>query len=659
MNMTEKLADTVRMLAADTIQKANSGHPGMPLGTADYAVALWANHMQFNPEDPRWLNRDRFVLSAGHGSALLYSLLHLFGYDVTMEDLKSFRQWGSRTAGHPEYGHLPGVESTTGPLGQGFAMGVGMAAAAKMAQAKFNKEHYPLIDHHIYSIAGDGCMMEGIASEAASLAGHLKLDNIIYFYDSNRITIEGSTDLAFSEDVAQRFQSYNWQVWDIDGHNYEEIEQAVAEAKSFKGKPKLIICRTHIAYKTPHMQDKSASHGSPLGEEEIRETKKILGLPEDEKFYIPRDAAAFARERVEKKKEQWKKWQEMYKAWQRQYPELSRELDACMEKPVPEDLFRQLTAELPDKDEATRVSSGAIIQKLAKLTPFITGGSADLEPSVKALIKGDRSVSAEDFSGRNLHFGIREHAMGAVMNGIALYGLAIPYGATFLVFSDYMRPTIRLSALMKIQTLYIYTHDSVFLGEDGPTHQPVEQLGSLRIMPNLQVIRPADAFETAAAWDMALRKKDGPTALILSRQNVPQLKRENGEHVMKGAYAVKDCTEPDVILLASGSEVHTALGAAEILERSSVKCRVVSVPCLEVFSKQNENYQESLIPKGFEKVAALEASLTRDWDRYVSKGGLFIGLDDFGHSAPAKVLAEKYGFTPEAVAEKIQNTLLR
>ncbi|MDQ7826811.1 MAG: transketolase [Candidatus Eremiobacteraeota bacterium] len=655
---TQQLAHTVRLLAADGVQKANSGHPGMPMGTADMAAVLWQGFLHFDPDDPLWLNRDRFVLSAGHGSMLLYSLLHLFGFAVTLDDLKSFRQWHSRTPGHPEKGCLPGVECTTGPLGQGFGMGVGMALAAKVMANRFNTGDFSLINHRIYGIVSDGDLMEGISAEAASLAGHLKLDNLLYLYDSNRISIEGSTDLAFTEDVGKRFEAYGWKVFHADGHNLRELFEVTGKALEDRTAPKLIVCRTHIARWSPAMEDKAESHGSPLGAEEIKATKKVLGWPQDKDFYIPDEVAAFCRKRVDELKALHCAWKTQYAAWRKEHPDLAEKLDGALKKELPGELEKTLIENLPDKDEATRVSSGAVIQKIGKLIPFVMGGAADLEPSVKCHIKGAGSLKPGDFSGRNIHFGIREHGMGAILNGMALYGGIIPYGSTFLVFSDYMKPSVRLAAMMEAQVVFIFSHDSVFLGEDGPTHQPVEHLGALRIIPNLRVIRPADAMETAMAWFSALKRKEGPTALVVSRQNVPQLKRAarfDASLITRGGYILEDSKKPspDVILLASGSEVHLAQRAHELLKAQEIDARIVSMPSIEVFLDQEPSYRHSVIPRNFARVVAIEASLTRDWDRFTAPSGLTIGLTRFGDSAPAKTIAQHYGFTPEKVAERV------
>ncbi len=660
--MDEKLlqltANTIRILAAEGVQKANSGHPGMPMGTADLATVLWYHYLRFNPDDPAWINRDRFVLSAGHGSMLLYSLLHLFGYQVTMDDLKSFRQWNSRTPGHPERGCLPGVECTTGPLGQGFGMGVGMALAGKMMAARFNREGFPLFENWIFAIAGDGDMMEGVTAEAASLAGHLALDNLIYFYDYNRITIEGCTDLAYSDDVEKRFEGYHWRVHTVDGHNFGELFEVLRKASMEKGKPQLIIAKTHIAHGSPNKHDQAESHGSPLGPEEVIQTKKNLNWPLSPDFFIPPEVTEFCRKRVTEVKVQYEAWNNMYRRWRARYPDQAEELNRYMGKKLPDDIDRELARSIPAKDMATRASSGEALQIIGKVAPFLIGGAADLEPSIKCHIKGAGDLLPGHFDGRNIHFGIREHGMGTILNGMALFGGILPYGATFLVFSDYMRPSIRLAAIMKLQVIYIFSHDSIFLGEDGPTHQPVEHLGSLRIIPGLTVIRPADAMETFFAWLMALRRKEGPVALVVTRQNVPLLQRAEGfshEQIGKGGYVLTESSKstPDLILVATGSEVHLGQKAASLLKERDIHVRVVSMPSMEIFEEQSEAYRHSVIPGGFSHIVAIEAGRTRDWDRYLKGNGLFIGLSTFGHSAPSKVIADQYGFTPEKITEQI------
>ena len=648
-------ADAIRILAADAIERANSGHPGLPMGAADCAVALWGNHLSFNPADPSWANRDRFILSAGHGSMLLYSLLHMFGFDLPMDELKNFRQWDSKTPGHPEFGHTVGVEVTTGPLGQGFANGVGMGIASKMAAERFNTADFKPIDHTIYALLGDGCLQEGISYEAAALAGHLKLGNLVYIYDSNSITIEGKTDLAWSEDVEQRFLAAGWQVLKVDGHNYEQVSKAIAEAKAETGKPSLIIATTMIAYGSPKCQGSSSAHGSPLGGDEIAATRANLGW-KHEPFELPQEVLDTCAAQVEAKKLQYASWQRKFDAWHAANPEKAQLWDTMWYKRLPADLSAQLIASFEGKDGATRALSGAILQTAAAAIPSLVGGSADLAPSNNSAIKGSASVQADAFGGRNLHFGIREHAMGAVMNGMALYGCFIPYGATFLVFSDYCRPAIRLSALMKQQAIYIFTHDSFFVGEDGPTHQPIEHVASLRMIPDLQVIRPADGLETALAWQAALEKKDGPTVLVLTRQKLPVIDRgsASSDDIRKGGYVVSTpAGKPDAVIMASGSEVHVAVEAAAKLAKDGIAIRVVSVPCLENFMAQSADYRSHVLPAGIPRVA-FEAGRGESWGRLIGCDGLFIGIEHFGASAPDKVLAEKFGFTAPQVAEKVR-----
>jgi transketolase len=648
-------ADAIRILSADAVQRANSGHPGLPMGAADCAVALWGNHLSFNPEDPAWANRDRFILSAGHGSMLLYSLLHLFGFDLPMEELKNFRQWGSKTPGHPEFGHTVGVEVTTGPLGQGFANGVGMGIAAKMAAERFNTADFKPIDHTIYALMGDGCLQEGISYEAAALAGHLKLGNLVYIYDSNSITIEGKTDLAWSEDVEARFVAAGWHVLKVDGHDYTQISSAIAAAKAETGKPSLIIATTQIAFGSPKCQGSSSAHGSPLGAEEMTATRANLGW-KYEAFEIPQEVRDTCKAQVEAKKLQYASWQRKFEAWHAANPEKAQLWDTMWHKRLPADLSAQLIAAVDGKDGATRALSGTVLQKVAELMPSLIGGSADLAPSNNSDIKGSPAVQAGAFAGRNLHFGIREHAMGALVNGMALYGCFIPYGATFLVFSDYCRSAIRLSALMKQQAVYIFTHDSFFVGEDGPTHQPIEHVASLRMIPDLQVIRPADGLETALAWQAALEKKDGPTALILTRQKLPIIDRgaASNDDIRKGGYVVSTpAGKAAVVIMASGSEVHVAVEAAAKLAADGIGCRIVSVPCLETFMAQSQEYRNHVLPAGVPRVA-FEAGRGESWGRLIGCDGLFIGIEHFGASAPDKVLAEKFGFTTPQVAERVR-----
>jgi len=651
-------ADSIRFLSADAVEKANSGHPGLPMGAADCAFALWGNFLSFNPDQPTWENRDRFILSAGHGSMLLYSLLHLFGYDLPLDELKNFRQWGSKTPGHPEFGHTAGVEVTTGPLGQGFANGVGMGIAAKMAAERFNTPEFSPINHTIYALMGDGCLQEGISYEAAALAGHLKLGNLVYLYDSNSITIEGKTDLAWSEDIEGRFTACGWHVQKIDGHDYPQIVAAIATAKAETGQPSIIIATTQIAFGSPNKQGSSGAHGSPLGAEELAATRKNLGWQYGP-FEVPEEVRATCQKQIEAKKQEYSVWQNGFKIWQAANPEKALLWKQMWQKQTPADLAEQLIAAESGKDGASRALSGIVLQRAAALIPSLVGGSADLTPSNNSDIKGSASVQAGIFGGRNLHFGVREHAMGAVVNGMALYGCFIPYSATFLVFSDYCRPAIRLAALMKIQSIYIFTHDSFFVGEDGPTHQPIEHVASLRMIPGLQVIRPADGRETALAWQAALEKKDGPTALILTRQKLPVIDRgtASDDDIRTGGYLVSTpAGKPDAVIMASGSEVHVAVEAAVQLTAGGINCRIVSVPCLENFLDQPLEYRSQLLPSDVPRVA-FEAGRGESWGRLIGCDGLFIGIEHFGASAPDKVLAEKFGFTAPLVAARIKSFL--
>ncbi len=651
-------ADAIRFLSVDAVEKANSGHPGLPMGAADCAFALWGNYLSFNPEDPAWPNRDRFVLSAGHGSTLLYSLLHLFGYDLSLDELKNFRQWGSKTPGHPEYGHTVGVEVTTGPLGQGFANGVGMALASQMAAERFNTDEFSPIDHTVYALIGDGDLQEGISYEAAALAGHLKLGNLVYIYDSNSITIEGKTGLAWSENIVGRFEACGWHVQEIDGHDYGQIIAAIGAAKAENVRPSIIIATTHIAFGSPAKQDSSGAHGSPLGAAEIAATRENLGWPHAP-FVIPEEVREICQIRIDEQKQKYSSWQRGFEVWHAENPDKSKIWDEMWNKHLPANLLDELLATVAGKDGATRSLSGAVLQKVAALVPALVGGSADLSPSNNSDIKGSASVQAGSFGGRNLHFGIREHAMGAVVNGMSLYGCFIPYGATFLVFSDYCRPSIRLSALMKLKAIFIFTHDSFFVGEDGPTHQPIEHVASLRLIPGLQVIRPADGMETAMAW-MAAVQYEGPTVLILTRQKLPVIERSNTfapVDVLRGGYVVSTPeTSPDVVIMASGSEVHVAVEAAAALGAEGIKARIVSIPCLETFREQSADYRAAVLPAGVPRVA-FEAGRGESWGRLIGCDGLFIGIEHFGASAPDKVLAEQFGFTTPQVTEKIKTFL--
>jgi transketolase len=657
---------TLKMLAVDAVEKAKSGHPGMPMGMAEVAYVLWTRHLRFDPERPDWPDRDRFVLSAGHGSMLLYGLLHLSGYDLPLEELKRFRQWGSKTPGHPEYHFAPGVETTTGPLGQGLGNSVGMAIGARRLAARFNTSDRRLIDHRVWALCSDGDMMEGVGSEAASLAGHLALSNLTLLYDDNHITIEGSTDLAFSEDVGKRFEAYGFRVWRIDGHDLKAIGAALDEASCERTRPGLVVCRTHIGHGAPHKQDTAEAHGSPLGPEETIATKKNLGWPLEPAFLIPEQARQPYRARAATGKAARLEWEKRLADWSKGDPE-RKDWDALMERRIPEDLLAQLLRALPSpaKPDATRNLSGKILQMAAEIVPSLTGGSADLEPSTKTYIKGSPAIAPEQFAGRNFHFGVREHAMGSVLNGLALEGGAIPYGATFLIFSDYMRPPMRLAAFMGLQVIYVFTHDSIFLGEDGPTHQPIEQLASLRTVLNLVIVRPADGPETAAAWTMALERAHEPTALVLTRQDVPVLERPVGFDpalMLQGGYVLSEAgtvpREGPLVLIASGSEVGAAIEAQRILLEKGIASRVVSMPCPQVFQKQPESYRRAVVPGGARTVV-IEAASLHGWERIAGTDALLLGIERYGASAPWKVLQEEFGFTGPKVAASVLKHLGR
>ncbi|MFO7696858.1 MAG: transketolase [Anaerolineae bacterium] len=655
--LRELAAKTIRMLAADGVEQADSGHPGMPMGAADYALTLWLQYLQFNPADPAWPNRDRFILSAGHGSMLLYSLLHLFRFDLPIEELQNFRQYDSKTPGHPEYGLTPGVETSTGPLGQGFANGVGMAIAARMTQERFNTPDHPIFGHYIYGIVSDGDLMEGIASEAASLAGHLGLGNLIYIYDDNEISIEGSTELAFTEDPAARFEAYGWHVVTIDGHDGEQAAAALEQARAETERPSLIVAKTHIGYGSPNKQDSADAHGAPLGAAELAATKENIGWPESPRFYIPDEVYELFAGRVKELQSAYADWQTRFSAWRKANPELAAEYDRATSRTLPDDLEAQLLATLPAKSNATRRLSGDVIQKVAELLPMVVGGSADLAPSTSTLINNGGAIGRHSFKGKNFHFGVREHAMGGVLNGLALYGGYVPFGATFLVFADYMRPSIRLANIMGIQVIYVFTHDSIFVGEDGPTHEPIEQIASLRLIPGMTVIRPADGPEVAAAWAWALRHQDGPTALILTRQGVPAIERQDAFSVdtfNRGAYAVTSTPgrDPDIVLVGTGSELQLAVAAGRALEEKGHAVRVVSMPSQEIYLSQDAAYRESLIPCAARKVV-IEAAVRFGWDRIVGSDALFITQESYGLSAPAGILAEKLGWTGPRVTERI------
>jgi transketolase len=656
--------NTLRTLAIDGVQKANSGHPGMPMGAAAMAYVLWTRFLRHNPVNPSWPDRDRFVLSAGHGSMLLYSLLHLTGYDLSLEELKNFRQWGSRTPGHPEHGLTPGVETTTGPLGQGFANGVGMAIAEAYLAAHFNRPGYKIVDHYVYAIVSDGDLMEGIASEAASLAGHLRLGKLIYLYDDNRISIEGSTDLTFTEDRGQRFEAYGWHVQRVDGYDLEGIAAAIRAAQA-DPRPSLIIARTHIGYGSPNKQDTAEVHGAPLGEEEVRLTKENLGWPTEPPFLIPEEALAHFRKALEKGRAWEADWQARFDAYATEYPDLAEEWRMAMAGELPTGWDADLPTFRPeDGPMATRVASGKVLNAIAPYLPTLIGGSADLAPSCKTYLNGYGDFFADNPGGRNLHFGVREHAMGGILSGLALHGGVIPYGSTFLVFSDYMRPSIRLAAMMELPVIYVFTHDSIGIGEDGPTHQPIEQLASLRAIPHLTVIRPADANETVAAWRVALEHREGPVALLLTRQKLPVLDRATlapADRLARGAYVLADVAggRPDIILIATGSEVHVALAARERLAEQGVRARVVNMPSWELFERQPRSYRDEVLPPEVTARLAIEAGVPQGWFRYVGEGGDVIGIERFGASAPYKVLWEKYGFTAENVAARALEMLKR
>ncbi len=650
----ELAINTVKTLSIDAVQKANSGHPGTPMGLADITVELFTRYLRYDPTDPKWIGRDRFVLSNGHASMVLYSMLHLAGYELPMKEIENFRQWGSLTPGHPESHLTKGVETTTGPLGQGIGNAVGFALAQRLSEARFGE---PFAGSRVFAICGDGCLMEGISAEASSLAGHLGLSNLVLFYDDNHITIEGDTNLAYSDDAGKRYESYGWYVQHIDGHDRAQIREALDKALAQKDKPSFIVARTHIGHGAPNLHDTAKAHGEPLGEAEIELFKKSIGW-DFPKFTVPEPVKKLFAERAADNQKTHADWKARFDAWKKSKPELAKQLDSFLAKEVPADLYEQLLKQLPEKEDATRNTSNAIEQIVAGLVPSLIGGSADLAPSTKTLIKGSAGVSRGEFSGRNMHFGIREHGMGAVCNGMALAGGIIPFGATFLVFSDYMRPAIRLSAIMEQQCLWIFTHDSVMLGEDGPTHQPIEHYWALRLIPNVHFVRPADTLEVAAAWTHALGRKHGPTCFSLTRQKLPNVKRDAGfdpKNVLKGAYVAQEATggKPDVVLVATGSEVQLAVGAREALEKAGKKVRVVSAPCLEAFAAQDAAYKESVLPKGA-KMVSIEAGRPEPWKSVLGPDSLNIGLDHFGASAPDKVLAEKFGLTIGAVTAKVQ-----
>jgi len=642
-------ANTIRGLSMDGVQKAKSGHPGMPMGMADIAAVLWLKHLNHSPADPKWPDRDRFVLSNGHGSMLLYSLLHLSGHDLPVSELESFRQWGSRTPGHPESELTEGVETTTGPLGQGIANAVGMALAERMLAARFNSEAYAPVDHHTYVFCGDGCLMEGISHEACSLAGHLGLSKLVLFYDDNHITIEGSTDLAYSDDVAKRFQGYNWNVIRIDAHDLDQADKAIRKALKSKEKPTIIIARSHIGKGSPNKVDTAAVHGEPLGDDEVRASKRLLGLPEDRSFTVPERVREVFASRARSLNRKASAWRRAFNSFSKASPDRAAEWNRFLSNEIPADLESAMPKFDPAVPVATRVASGKVIQALARAVPELVGGSADLAPSTRTLIDGVASVSRGAFAGRNLHFGVREHAMCALMNGMALHGGFRVFGATFFVFADYCRPAIRLAALMKLPVIYVFTHDSFYVGEDGPTHEPVEHAAALRCMPGMTVIRPSDATETAAAWVAAMKHREGPVAMLLTRQNLATIDRAKypaASNLEKGAYVLAQTApgKPGLVIIASGSEVQLALDAAAALKNEAV-VRVVSMPSWELFERQPASYRNEVLPPECRMRLAVEAGVSFGWERYVGIEGRVIGLNRFGASAPFKVLAEKFGFT--------------
>ncbi len=656
--------NTIRTLSIDAIEKANSGHPGMPMGAAPMAYTLWTKFMKHNPNNPTWFNRDRFVLSAGHGSMLLYSLLHLSGYDVTMDDLKNFRQWGSKTPGHPEFGHTPGVDATTGPLGQGISTAVGMAMAERHLAAKYNRDAYNVVDHYTYAICGDGDLMEGVSAEASSLAAHLGLGRLVVLYDSNDISLDGDLNRSFSESVEDRYKAYGWQVIRVeDGNDIEAIANAIESAKADEKRPTLIEVRTTIGFGSPNKSGKSASHGSPLGKDETKLTKEAYAWTAQEDFHVPAEVYENFRKTVQDVGERAQaEWNTMFGEYAKAYPELANELQMAMKGLLPEGWEQNLPTYEVGSKTATRSSSGAVINAIAEAVPSFFGGSADLAGSNKTYMNNEKDFTRADYSGKNIWYGVREFAMGAAMNGIALHGGLKTYGGTFFVFSDYLRPAIRLAALMQLPVTYVFTHDSIAVGEDGPTHEPIEQLAALRAMPNVSVIRPADGNESVAAWRLALESTKTPTALILTRQDLPTLegaKEDTYEKVSKGAYVISASKKEtaDVILLATGSEVSLAIEAQKALAADGIDASVVSMPSMDRFEAQSAEYKESVLPKAVTKRFAIEMGATFGWHRYVGLEGDILGIDMFGASAPGEKIMEEYGFTVENVVRKVKEML--
>lgn len=679
MDRDELCINTIRMLSVDMVQQANSGHPGMPMGAAAMAYVLWTRFLRHHPRHPQWPDRDRFVLSAGHGSALLYSLLYLTGYDLSIEEIKRFRQWKSKTPGHPECRETPGVECTTGPLGQGFGNGVGMAIAERFCAAHFNRPGHEIVDHYTYGIVSDGDLMEGVASEAASLAGHLKLGKLIYLYDNNHITLAGEIGLHFTEDVCKRFEAYGWHVQSVeDGNDREAIAKAIAKAREDLSRPSLISARTHIGYGSPRKQDSFESHGSPLGQEEVIATKKNLGWPLEPNFFVPEEALAHFREALNRGARLQEEWKAKLASYEKAYPDLSIEWDRWIRKDLPEKWDQEFPVFSPDpKGLPTRSAGGQVINAIASRLPSLTGGSADLNPSTNTVLKNRGNFQCPEsveqtpqgavpgpwgYEGANIWFGVREHAMGSILNGMALHGGLFPFGSTFLIFSDYMRPAIRLAALMRLHVIYVFTHDSIALGEDGPTHQPVEQLAGFRAIPGLTVVRPADANETAEAWRFAMEHREGPVAIILTRQNVPIIDRTRfspADGLRKGAYILSDASSgnPEIILIAAGSEIHPALEAYEQLKAEGVGVRLVNMPSWELFERQTETYRHQILPPQVTARISIEAGSTQGWHKYVGLKGETIGIDHFGASAPMKVLLKEFGFTAEHILNRVRGLL--
>jgi transketolase len=656
--LQQRCIDTIRALAMDVVEKANSGHPGLPMGASAIAYTLWTRHLRYNPRDPQWPNRDRFVLSAGHGSALLYIMLHLTGYDLPMSELQRFRQLHSKTPGHPEYRDTPGVEVTTGPLGQGFANGVGMAIAKRFRAARYNTQQHAVIDHRIYAICSDGDMMEGVASEAASLAGHLQLGELIYLYDDNHISLDGPTEDTFTEDVTKRFDAYGWHTQHVDGEDVDAIDNAIRQAQQ-DPRPSLIACRTHIGWGSPNKQDTAKAHGSPLGADEVKLTKERIGWPTEPAFYIPDDALTFYRDAGARGPELQRAWEQTLAAWKQANPDKAEQWDADERGELPRDWHASLPTFEASKEESTRVASGKVINALAPVITNLVGGSADLKSSNETYINGE-GYFGPDTVQRNIAFGVREHAMCSALNGMSIYGGLHVYGGTFLTFSDYARPAIRLAALMQIPVTYTFTHDSIGLGEDGPTHQPIEHLMALRTIPHLYVVRPGDANETADAWRIALEHNDGPTLMALSRQKLPTYAETANHGALRGGYVLRDSDgTPEVILIGTGSELQLAVTAAEALQREGMRVRVVSMPCFELFDLQDEAYRDSVLPRDVRARVSVEAGVTFGWERYIGGAGVAVGIDRFGASAPAADVFAYYGFTTDNVVAAARTAMQR